>query len=208
MDQPPRFIGICGGSGSGKSTLAQAVVQASPIPATLISLDAYYRTKVDFPSVIRGNFDHPDALDAPLLAQHLHALRAGNTIQLPHYDFTCHDRSQLTHAVAPTPLIILDGILLFALPSVLNHLDVSIFVDTPADIRLARRLQRDTQERGRSLDNVLEQYFATVRPMHECYVEPYRQQADVVVSGVGELEVDTILAVIQSCCYSTTSLYR
>lgn len=207
MIQPPRFIGICGGSGSGKSTLAHAVVTNSLIPATLISLDAYYRCKSDIPSTIRGNYDHPDTIDSALLQAHLQDLRQGKKIHLPHYDFTCHDRSDYTQPINPTPIIILDGILLFALPTVMAHLDLSVYVDTPADIRLARRLQRDTRERGRTMDDILEQYFATVRPMHECYVEPYRLQADVIVAGDGELELDTILAAIQSCIHSTTSVY-
>lgn len=207
MIQPPRFVGICGGSGSGKSTLARAVVSSSLMPTTLISLDSYYRRKSDVPSTLRGNYDHPDSIDSALLQTHLQALRRGETIPLPHYDFTCHDRSTEVHYLVPTPLIILDGILLFALPAVMAHLDLSIYVDTPADIRLARRLQRDTCERGRTMADILEQYFATVRPMHECYVEPYRLQADVVVAGDGELEVDTVIAAIQSCLHSTTSVY-
>lgn len=207
MNQPPRFIGICGGSGSGKSTLAQALVSHSMTPTTLISLDAYYRRKKDIPLTLRGNYDHPDTIDSLLLSEHLQCLRRGERIELPQYDFTIHDRSAKTQVVAPTPVIILDGILLFALPMVMQHLDLSIYVDTPADIRLARRMQRDTRERGRTMDDILEQYFATVRPMHECYVEPYRLQADVIVAGDGELEVDTVLAAIHSCLHATTSIY-
>lgn len=207
MKQPPRFIGICGGSGSGKSTLAQAVVNHAAIATTLISLDAYYRRKSEIPITLRGNYDHPDTIDSALLSEHLQCLRRGQVIELPHYDFTVHDRSYERQVLAPTPIIILDGILLFALPTVMQHLDLSIYVDTPADIRLARRMQRDTRERGRTMDDILEQYFATVRPMHECYVEPYRLQADVIVAGDGELEVDTVLAAIHSCLHATTSIY-
>ena len=207
INQPPRFIGICGGSGSGKSTLAQAVVSNSLIPSTLISLDSYYRRKCDIPNTLRGNYDHPDTIDSSLLSSHLQFLRQGKAVDLPHYDFTVHDRSEQNQVLTPTPIIILDGILLFALPAVMRHLDLSIYVDTPADIRLARRIQRDTRERGRTMDDILEQYFATVRPMHECYVEPYRLQADVIVAGDGELELDTVLAAIQSCLHATTSLY-
>ncbi|WP_020558877.1 uridine kinase [Thiofilum flexile] len=207
IHQPPRFIGICGGSGSGKSTLAQAVVSHSLKPTTLISLDSYYHCKSNIPSTLRGNYDHPDTIDTPLLSEHLQSLRQGRAVDLPHYDFTIHDRSEHTQVLLPTPIIILDGILLFALPTVMKHLDLSIYVDTPSDIRLARRIQRDTRERGRTVDDILEQYFATVRPMHECYVEPYRLQADVIVAGDGELEVDTVLAAIHSCLHATTSVY-
>lgn len=209
QQHPPFFIGICGGSGSGKSELSRALAAALlPGSVTLLALDSYYRRKADFPAAILGNFDHPDSLDASLLAAHLAALHRGETVEMPHYDFTVHDRAAYTHRVAQTPMMILDGILLFDLPAVMAHINLSVFVDTPADVRLARRLQRDIRERGRTLDNVLEQYFSTVRPMHERYVEPHKRHADLVVSGMGGLqeEVDAVLAAIRQA--QPNVLYR
>ncbi len=198
--EKPSFIGICGGSGSGKSSLAKALAARFPAGyASLISLDAYYHRKADFPAAIKGNFDHPDSLEASLLAEHLQALARGETVEVPCYDFSRHDRSTETHTVNAAPLIIIDGILLFALPVVAELLDLSVFVDAPADVRLARRLRRDVRERGRTLDDVLEQYFTVVRPMHERFVEAYKLQADLRVSSLDDLdsEVNAVLYKLQ-----------
>lgn len=196
----PFFIGIGGGSGSGKSELARALVAAcSPEQAVLVELDAYYHCKQDFPPTIQGNYDHPLALDESLLVQHLQGLKQGLQIERPCYDFTVHDRSDRLVSVQPTRFIIIEGILLFALPRVAALVDLSVFVDTPADIRLARRLLRDVHERGRTVEDVLNQYLTTVRPMHEAYVEVFKTTADLRIVGTDSLEqeVATVLAAIQ-----------
>ena len=201
----PFFLGICGGSGSGKSTLAHALVDALPAgQASLISLDAYYHRKASFPPGILGNFDHPDSLDSSLLAQHLQQLAQGQAVEMPCYDFSVHDRRPDTRTLSPTPLMLLDGILLFALPAVAAQLNLSVFVDVPADIRLARRLLRDIRERGRTLEDVLHQYLHTVRPMHERYVEAFKTRADLLVSGTERLE-DGREAVLQALAQARAS---
>lgn len=183
------FIGICGGSGSGKSYLAQALADAFEFGvATNIGLDAYYWPKHAVPEKVRGNYDHPDALESALLAEHLKQWRKGETVEMPQYDFTRHDRHTHTLALASTPVMIVDSFLLFALPAVVELLSFSIFVDAPADVRLARRLARDVRERGRSVDDILQHYFATVRPMHEEFVEPSKRIADIVVSSMQPVE--------------------
>jgi len=184
------LVGICGGSGSGKSALAAALLDVlQPEMATLISLDAYYHSQSDVPAAVRGNMDHPDALDADLLVEHLQALHQGQSIARPVYDFCTHARTTETQTMHKAPLMIMDGILLFALPGVAEQLDVSVYVDAPADVRLGRRLQRDRRERGRTTDDVLAQYFSTVRPMYERYVKPGREQADLVVSSLDAIDV-------------------
>lgn len=196
----PFFIGICGGSGSGKSELARALVTAFPHEhAVLVELDSYYHSKHNFPAEIQGNYDHPLSLDEDLLVQQLLLLKQGQSIDKPCYDFTIHDRSDCSEKVLSRPLILIDGILLFALQRVADLIDLSVFVDTPADIRLARRLLRDVQERGRTLDDVLMQYLTTVRPMHEQYVEVFKTKANVLVSGMDSLEseIAAVLAAIK-----------
>lgn len=198
--QVPFFIGIGGGSGSGKSELARALMSAFPADqAALVELDSYYHRKLAFPVEIQGNYDHPLALDEDLLVGHLQALKQGQTIEKPCYDFTVHDRSNRLETVQPKRFILIDGILLFALQRVAALVDLSVFVDTPADIRLARRLLRDVQERGRTLDDVLIQYLTTVRTMHEAYVEVFKTQADLLIIGTDPLEreVAAVLAAIE-----------
>lgn len=197
--QVPFFIGIGGGSGSGKSELARALVSAfSSKQAVLVELDSYYHGKLAFPAEIQGNYDHPLALDEDLLVEHLQALKQGQPIERPCYDFTVHDRSNGIVTVQPRRFILIDGILLFALQRVAALVDLSVFVDTPADIRLARRLLRDVQERGRTLEDVLMQYLMTVRPMHEAYVEVFKTQADLLILGTDRLEqeVAAVLAAL------------
>lgn len=195
----PFFIGICGGSGSGKSELARALVAAlPPEQAVLVELDSYYHAALNFPAAIKGNYDHPLSLDELRLVEDLQKLKAGQFIHKPCYDFTIHNRARFSEKVLPKPFIIIDGILLFALRQVAQLVDLSVFVDTPADIRLARRLLRDVRERGRTLDDVLQQYLNTVRPMHEEYVEIFKAKTDILVSGMDriEAEVAAVLAAI------------
>lgn len=199
QNSTPFFIGICGGSGSGKSELARALVAALPTDqAVLVELDSYYHAAINFPASIKGNYDHPLSLDEARLVEDLQKLRAGQSINKPCYDFTIHNRARFSEKVIPKPFIIIDGILLFALQQVAQLVDLSVFVDTPADIRLARRLLRDVRERGRTLDDVLDQYLKTVRPMHEQYVEVVKTKTDILVSGMDkiEAEVAAVLAAI------------
>ena len=195
----PFFIGICGGSGSGKSELARALVVALPAEqAVLVELDSYYHAAINFPIAIKGNYDHPLSLDEARLVEDLEKLKLGQPINKPCYDFTIHNRARFSEKVIPKPFIIIDGILIFALKQVAHLVDLSVFVDTPADIRLARRLLRDVRERGRTLDDVLGQYLKTVRPMHEQYVEVFKTKTDILVSGMDkiEAEVAAVLAAI------------
>ncbi|HPE60753.1 MAG: uridine kinase [Thiothrix sp.] len=198
-DNRPRLIGIGGGSGSGKSTLARHLEQAlGETHALLISLDAYYLDRNAVPAAIRGNVDHPESMDAHLLGQHLDRLCRGESIDLPVYDFHTHTRTPKTCRLEPRPVILLDGVLLFALEPVRSRLDLSIFVDVPADLRLARRLLRDVAERGRSPQSVVEQYLATVRPMHARFVEPWKAQADYCITNERHFEpaLEQLLPVI------------
>lgn len=185
------IISITGGSGSGKSRLAQQIQhQLGNERVGLISLDAYYHNQQDVPAELRGNFDHPESLDIDLLCQHLDQLQCGQTIDMPMYDFTTHSRLPDTEAFAPTPIMLLDGILTLALAGVDSFTDVSVFVDTPDDLRLARRLLRDVRERGRTPEDIIRQYLETVRPMHDLYVEPYKNQVDYRVANEADFTPD------------------
>jgi uridine kinase len=177
-------IGIGGGTGSGKSTLVEQLLErVGRDRVALLVHDAYYLNRSDIPSSLRDalNFDHPDSLENALLVHHVRSLRQGETVEQPLYDFTTHSRRIQTHHVEPRPVLLVEGILLFALPALLPLLDLKVFVDTPADLRILRRLLRDVHERGRTPPSVVEQYLATVRPMHQQFVEPGRQIADVIV---------------------------
>lgn len=182
------IIGICGGTGSGKTTVANRIlesVRASEV--VFIQQDSYYRNLKDLPLDYNqvANFDHPDALDNDLLANHVRKLKAGEPIELPIYDFKTHTRLNETRAVDPKPIVIVEGILIFAEPKLLELMDIKVFVDTPDDIRFIRRLRRDIAERARTVDSVIEQYIATVRPMHMQFVEPSRRYADVIIPEGG-----------------------
>jgi uridine kinase len=175
-------VGIAGGSGSGKSTLAEAVVAAvGPERAVVIPQDAYYRPR----SLAAGNYDEPAAFDDPLLATQLAALRRGERIARPIYDFTIHDRLTETLDVDPVPVVIVEGILVLASASLRGHFDLRLFVDTPADERFIRRLQRDVAERGRSVASVIERHRRDVGPMHDLHCQPTRAHADLIVPGTG-----------------------
>lgn len=177
-------IGIAGGSGSGKTTLAQRLIAAvGEERLVALSQDSYYRDIDTLPESLRaaGNFDHPDCIDFPLLTQQVEALRAGRTVSVPEYDFATHHRLPTAHEQAPRPVVLIEGILIFSNPTLRELLDLKIFVDTDDDIRLLRRIRRDTRERSRSLESVLDQYAATVRPMHQQFVAPSQQFADLIV---------------------------
>ncbi|HKI86060.1 MAG TPA: uridine kinase [Thermoanaerobaculia bacterium] len=188
----PVAVGVAGGTGSGKTTVAEALltrIGASRI--AFIAQDSYY-LDIEWNSeeeLLRHNFDHPDALDHDLLISHLEALKARSAIEAPIYDFVRHRRMAQTRHIDPQQVILVEGILLFAEPALRDLLDLKIYVDTDADVRLARRIRRDLDERGRALEDVLRQYLETVRPMHLEFVEPSKRWADVIVPEGGENEV-------------------
>lgn len=180
----PQIIGISGGSGGGKTLLATMLCLRLGLDNTvLLSLDSYYRDQVDVPPSVRGNFDHPASVDQELFFNHLRRLRMGESVAMPCYDFTTHSRMVQTKTISCQPVIVLDGVLLYALEGIFDYLDFSVYVDTAADVRLARRILRDVEERGRTLESVVSQYLDTVRPMHNRYVEPHKQRVDKIVSG-------------------------
>ncbi len=196
-------IGVAGGSGSGKTTVAHEVLKrAGTGHISLIQHDAYYKDLGSLPPAQRAmqNFDHPDSLDNELLIAHLEDLKAGRSIELPVYDFTTHTRTAETRTVQPSRVILVEGILLFADQALRQLMDVKIFVDTDADIRFIRRIQRDIAERGRTLESVIHQYLATVRPMHQEFVEPSKRHADVIIpeGGFNEVAMEMIAARIKS----------
>ena len=197
------IIGLAGGTGSGKTTVASRII-ASVGKESVVYLqqDAYYRNLGDMPLELRHkvNYDHPDAFDTDLLINHLRSLRAGDTIEQPLYEYATHSRKQNTVRVEPKPVIILEGILVFVSSELRALMDLKIFVDTDADIRFIRRLDRDVHERGRSVESVITQYQTTVRPMHLQFVEPSKRYADVIIpeGGFNEVGIDLITGKIKS----------
>ena len=181
-------IGIAGGSGSGKTTLARNIANHFGDRIAVLRHDDYYRERGDLPFEERNklNYDHPDAFDTPLLIKHLDELKAGRAIDCPVYDYTVHNRSTETRRIEPKPVIIIEGILILSDPGVTERLDMKIFVDTDADVRIIRRIVRDTKKRGRSLDSVISQYLDTVKPMHEAFVEPSKRLADIIIPEGGK----------------------
>ena len=185
------MIGIAGGTGSGKTTLARRLAEMFGDDVSLLTYDNYYKRHDDLTYEERCelNYDHPDAFDVGLLEQHLRALKAGESIECPVYDFSAHNRSDKTMTVRAAPVIILEGILIFAEERIRRNLDMKIFVDTEADVRILRRITRDVSDRGRDLESVITQYLTTVKPMHEQFVEPSRRHADLIVPEGGENKV-------------------
>ncbi len=181
------IIGVAGGSGSGKSTLTRMLKETFGDAVTLMNHDDYYKAQDDVPFEERckRNYDHPDAFDTDLLTEHLKELKAGHEIECPVYDYTVHNRSDRTRVVRPAPVILVDGILILENAALRELFDIKIFVDTDADVRVLRRIVRDTKERGRSLDSVITQYLTTVKPMHEAFVEPSKKYADIIVPAGG-----------------------
>jgi uridine kinase len=200
---PPVIIGISGGTGSGKTTVANVILsRADADDITVMAHDAYYRNLNHLPFEERKkiNFDHPDSLETELLIHHLQQLRSWQPVEVPVYDFTTHTRTKQTRHVDPRPIILVDGILIFVEPKLRDLFDVKIFVDTPADVRFIRRLQRDMEYRGRTLESVIEQYQLTVRPMHEEFVEPSKRYADVIIpeGGLNTVAMDMVVARIRA----------
>ena len=182
------IIGISGGTGSGKTTVAKSILESvNASDVVFIQQDSYYRNLKDLPLDYKQavNFDHPDALDNDLLVHHVRRLKAGYAVELPIYDFKKHTRMEETLHVEPKPIIIIEGILIFADLRLLAEMDIKVFVDTPDDLRFIRRLRRDIDERGRTVESVIDQYLATVRPMHMQFVEPSKRYADVIIPEGG-----------------------
>ncbi len=203
LPHPPVVIGIAGGTGSGKTTVSNAILsQVGEEHIAVIPHDAYYRDRVSLPMALRDslNFDHPDSLDTDLMIRHLDQLKAGQHIQLPVYDFTIHARSDKTLRIDPQPVILVEGILIFVEPALRAMFDMKIFVDTDADIRFIRRLQRDVAERGRTPQSVIQQYLSTVRPMHLEFVEPSKRYADVIIpeGGLNAVAIEMVVARIEA----------
>jgi len=200
---PPIVIGIAGGSGSGKTTLAHLILERiGEDHIAYLPHDAYYKDLSALPpnQRVAVNFDHPDSLDTDLLTQHILELKEHRPIDLPIYDFKTHSRTPKRQRVEPRPVVLVEGILIFADASLRQLLDVKIFVDTDPDIRFIRRLERDIQERGRTTDMVVRQYLATVRPMHLEFVEPSKRYADVIVpeGGLNAVAMEMVVARLEA----------
>ena len=199
----PIVIGIAGGTGSGKTTVAEVILKrVGADRIAFLAHDAYYRDLEALPRAQRDtiNFDHPDSLETDLMVRHLEALRRWEAVEIPVYDFTIHSRTARTLRIEPQPVILVEGILVFAEPALRRLFDVKIFVDTDADIRFIRRLQRDIEERGRTAGSVIHQYQTTVRPMHLEFVEPSKRYADVIIpeGGLNTVAMDMVVARTQS----------
>lgn len=199
----PVLIGVAGGSGSGKTTVSQTILdRVGRDRIAYLQHDSYYRDRAGLPLLERAriNYDHPDSLETDLLVEQLKQLRACRAIEVPVYDFAQHVRRTETRRVVPKPIILVEGILIFVDHSLREMFDVKIFVDTDADIRFIRRLQRDIAERGRTMDSVVDQYKETVRPMHLEFVEPSKRYADLIIpeGGFNQIAIDMIVARINA----------
>ena len=194
------IIGIAGGTGSGKSTFTNRLRDRFGDNITVIYHDNYYKRHDDIPFEERKklNYDHPDALETDLLIEHIKRLRNGESIECPVYDYTVHNRSDKTVRIDPRKIILIEGILLLADPRLRSLLDIKIYVEADADERILRRILRDVKERGRDIDNIVEQYLTTVKPMHYLYVEPTRATADIVInSGMNDVAFDIVQSKIR-----------
>lgn len=189
------MIGIAGGTGSGKSTFTNRLKDRFGDEITVLYHDNYYKRHDDlsFEERKKLNYDHPDALETDLLVEHLKKLRNGESIECPVYDYSCHNRSDQMIRVEPRRIIVIEGILLLADPRIRDLLDIKIYVEADADERILRRIVRDVKERGRDLDNIVDQYLTTVKPMHYLYVDPTRAKADIVInSGMNDVAFDVV----------------
>ena len=183
------LIGIAGGTGSGKTTLANKVTENfGRDEVSVLRHDNYYKRhdEMTYEERCELNYDHPDAFDTELLCEHIKMLKKGESIEMPVYDYTVHNRSNDVVIIKPAPVIVLEGILIFAEPALCELMDIKVFVDTDADVRILRRILRDVKERERSLDSVISQYLTTVKPMHEQFVEPSKRRADIIIPEGGD----------------------
>ena len=201
MEKNILVIGIAGGTGSGKTTLMNNIVTRFQDKVTVLSHDNYYKRhdELSFEERCQLNYDEPNAIETSLMVEHLKKLRSGESIQCPVYDFTRHNRSDETVTVVPRQVIIVEGILIFENRQLRELMDIRLFVDTDADVRLCRRIKRDVTKRGRTLESVLNQYQTTVKPMHEKYVEPSKKYANLVIPEGGKnlVALDMVLGRIQ-----------
>jgi uridine kinase len=203
LDSRPLIIGICGGTGSGKTTITNRIIEAlSEKNVIVLEQDNYYKgfPELPFAERVKVNFDHPDSMDTPLLAEHVRRLREGQSIERPSYDFANFRRVDETVRIEPRSAIIIEGILIFENKALRDLMDIKIFVDTDADLRFIRRLERDIRDRGRTMQMVIQQYMTTVRPMHMEFVEPSKRYADVIIpeGGHNEVGIDLVIQKIRS----------
>ena len=184
-------IGIAGGTGSGKTTITRRLIQAFGEEVSVVHHDNYYKAHHEMPyeEQAKLNYDHPNAFDTDLMLRHIRQLKQGKSIQCPVYDYSIHDRTDKTVLIRPTRVIIVEGILIYESLELCREMDIKIYVDTDADVRILRRIVRDVRDRGRSLDSVIDQYLNTVKPMHEQFVEPSKRRADVIIPQGGHNQV-------------------
>ena len=184
-------IGIAGGTGSGKTTITRKLIESFGPDVSVIHHDNYYKAHHDMPYEERAklNYDHPNAFDTDMLIRDLRQLKRGKAIQCPVYDYSIHDRTDKTVTIRPTRVIIVEGILIYESRELCREMDIKIYVDTDADVRILRRIVRDVRDRGRSLESVIDQYLTTVKPMHEQFVEPSKRRADVIIPEGGQNRV-------------------
>lgn len=199
----PILIGITGGTGSGKSTVAKSIFQCLPENnICIIEQDSYYKdqTHLSFEDRVKTNYDHPLAFDTDLLLNHLNSLLMGNSIEKPMYDFSNHNRKEETITVVPKDIIILEGIMILEDKRLRDVMDIKIFVDTDADVRVIRRIERDISDRGRTLESVIDQYLTTVKPAHEQFIEPTKRYADLIIpeGGYNHVAIDIVAAKVRS----------
>jgi uridine kinase len=195
----PIVFGVAGGTASGKTTVAQTILKAvGAEQVAYLPHDAYYKDRPDLPLAERAmvNYDHPNSLETKLLIKHIRQLIAGQPVRMPVYDFTHHRRTEQTVLVEPSPIILVDGILIFTRRKLRELMDIKIYVDTDADVRFVRRLQRDMEERGRSQASVIQQYLETVRPMHLKFVEPSKRHADIIIphGGLNQIAIEMVVS--------------
>jgi len=195
----PFMIGVAGGTSSGKTTVSERLAElAGEDHLALIKLDSYYLRRTDLPGTVAelANFDHPDVFDWRLLNDHLAALAAGASVPVPIYDYTVYDRTEEVRIVHPAQIVVVEGILVLYDQQLRERFDLRVYIDTDADLRLIRRLERDVRERGRTVDSVIAQYLATVRPSHEQFIEPSKRHADVIIpqGGLNRPALDVLLA--------------
>ena len=184
-------IGIAGGTGSGKTTITRRLIERFGGDVSVIHHDNYYKAHHDMPYEERAllNYDHPDAFDTDMLIEHLKLLKQGQSVECPVYDYSIHDRTDKTITIRPTRVIVVEGILIYENKELCDQMDIKIFVDADADVRILRRIVRDVRDRGRSLESVIDQYLTTVKPMHEQFVEPSKRRADVIIPEGGQNKV-------------------
>jgi len=195
------MIGIAGGTGSGKSTFTNRIKERFGDDVTVIYHDNYYRRRDDmtYEERTKVNYDHPSALETELLIEHLKMLKKGQPVECPIYDFTQHNRSNETYTIQPSKIFLIEGILIFSDESLRDLFDIKVFVEADADERILRRIVRDVKERGRDIDNIMEQYLTTVKPMHSLYVEPTKTTADIIInSGMNDVAFDIMSLKIES----------